>query len=163
MSSRKHKNASQKPYLPFIERPVMGIAEGQDLHAIAKVAREKRAFFWPFETQAPSVAYVDQSNRWGVQVWDELDAVGNAFAGTLRVAFKYCGVSGDPGSQAPIQTWETIQQIKEHLWPGRMAVEVYPTVGQAIATDGVRWLWVLPAGAGPELFPFSLSGKPRAI
>jgi hypothetical protein len=163
MSSRKHKNVSQRPYLPFIDRPVVVVQEGQDIQEVAKIARERRAFLWPFETQAPCAAYVDQSNQWAVQVWEELSVEGTAYAGCLRVAFKYLAKSGDPESQQPIGSFETLQRIKEHLWPGRIAFEVYPSAGQVVAMDGVRWLWVLPSSVTVQNFPFSLNGKPRAI
>lgn len=163
MASRKHKNAETRPYLPMILRPVVTLKPDQDINEVALNVAKNRGFLWPHETQAPIAAYVDQSNRWMIQVWEEQAVDGTAYAGCLRVAFKYHAVSGDPESMRPIERFDTLLGLKEHLWPGRIGFEVYPSAGQAVDMDGIRWMWVLPATVTVQNFPFSLNGKPRAI
>lgn len=87
--------------------------------------------------------------------------VGTPWQGMLRVGINQYRVAGDPRSGCEIVTnWSTIQEIKEALFPGRLAIEVYPSDHEVVNVAPMRWLWVLPAGCR---LPFSLKGGLESV
>ena len=115
---------------------------------------------------APRWAYVDLARGVVVQVWDNATTGcdGTPWEGTLRVAVKHS--SGRTPKQVqgrdhsiPI-TWDELQAIKDHFWPGRIAIEVYPPKESIVNVADLRWLWVLPPGA---MLPFNLQDKSTNI
>jgi hypothetical protein len=114
----------------------------------------------------PFRAYVDRRNGVCVQVYqDTYGCRGTPWEGTLRVAVKH--TSGKTPQQAasrgyskPI-TWDDLQAIKDHLWPERIALEIYPPHDSIVDVADIRWLWVLPAGG---MLPFNLqSSSPERL
>lgn len=111
--------------------------------------------------KAPWKAYVDRPRGVCVQVWDNATpgCDGTPWQGTLRVAVKHTraetpGQVEQRGFAKPI-TWDDMQAIKDHFWPGRIAVEVYPPRSEIVNVADMRWMWVLPPGA---VLPFNLKG-----
>ena len=110
----------------------------------------------------PQRAYTDRKNGWVVQVWDNATdgCNGTPWKGTLRVAVKHSGaktMEEYEGRSATLPiTWDDLQAIKDHLWPKRIAVEVYPPKDKIVNVADMRWLWVLPEGAS---LPFNLTGE----
>lgn len=108
---------------------------------------------------APEAAYVDRERGVCVQIW--LKATpgcnGTPWQGTLRVAVKHTKATSPKqieqrGFAKPI-TWDDMQAIKDHFWPDRIAIEVYPPRDKIVDVADMRWMWVLPIGA---MLPFNL-------
>lgn len=107
----------------------------------------------------PTDAYVDRANGVCVQIWEDATpgCDGTPWEGTLRVAIKHTRSTNPEnavkrGYGIPI-TWDEIQAIKDHFWPDRIAVEVYPPKDAVVDVAEMRWIWVLPKGA---ILPFNL-------
>lgn len=162
MSSRKLKNIETRPAKPFTEKKVMGANPGEELSDAAVRALREKAYLWPFSSQAPCRVLLDYSRRWVIQVWDELEVIGTPWEGALRVAIKYHAVSGNSDSGTSIQSWDTIQDIKEFLWPGRLAVEMYPAKDDVVNVAPIRWIWILPESVR-ETWPLSIKSKPTPL
>jgi hypothetical protein len=112
------------------------------------------------DPDGPQRAFVDRPRGVVVQVWNNATpgCDGTPWEGTLRVAVKH--TSGRTPAQAtsrdhsiPI-TWDELQAIKDHFWPNRIAVEIYPPMDSVVNVADLRWLWVLPLGA---VLPFNLN------
>lgn len=111
---------------------------------------------------APDEAYLDRAAGLCVQVWWNATpgCDGTPWAGTLRVAIKYTRATtpwqaGRRGFDKPL-TWNDMQAIKDHYWPGRIAMEIYPPKDRVVDVADMRWMWVLPAGAQ---LPFNLQSS----
>lgn len=111
---------------------------------------------------AANMAYVDRVRGVCVQVWKNATpgCVGMPWQGTLRVAVKHTsaanpGQVGQRGFAKPI-SWDDMQAIKDHFWPERIAVEVYPPRDCIVDVADMRWMWVLPVGAW---LPFNLQAE----
>ena len=112
--------------------------------------------------EAPQLAYVDRERGVVVQVWDNATpgCDGTPWEGTLRVSIKHT-IATKPehisrrGFAKPI-TWDDMQAIKDHFWPERIAVEVYPPREKIVDVADMRWMWVLPKGA---ILPFNLQSS----
>lgn len=63
------------------------------------------------------------------------------------------------GYSLPI-TWDDMQAIKDHFWPERIAMEIYPPHDSIVDVADMRWMWVLPAGA---CLPFNLQSSSLEI
>ncbi len=96
-------------------------------------------------------AYVDRERGVCVQIW--LNATpgckGTPWQGTLRVAVKHTRATSvaqmhQRGLDKPV-TWDDMQAIKDHFWPDRIAVEVYPPRDKIVDVADMRWMWVLPS------------------
>ena len=107
----------------------------------------------PFEKQTPVAGYVDSTNRWVVQVFAVDTVVDTPWEGMVRVGIKFHSRT-QKGLEIE-QRWSVLQEIKEDLFPGRLAIEVYPPEAQVVDVAPMRWLWVFPAGCQ---LPISLSG-----
>jgi len=108
---------------------------------------------------APDAAYVDRENGVCVQIWlnETPGCKGTPWQGTLRVAVKHTRATSvaqihQRGLAKPIE-WDDMQAIKDHFWPERIAVEVYPPRDKIVDVADMRWMWVLPIGA---MLPFNL-------
>lgn len=128
----------------------------------------KRLIEFTGEVQHPSAgeaAYVDRERGVCVQIWsDTTGCIGTPWEGTLRVSVKHTraktrGHIMQRGYGVPI-TWDELQAVKDHFWPDRIAIEIYPPHEQIVDVAEMRWLWVLPKGA---CLPFSLSAKSQEI
>jgi hypothetical protein len=113
---------------------------------------------WP---DPPTMAYADRKNGVVVQVWDNKTpgCNGTPWAGTLLVAVKHTRAKTphqacQRGFAKPV-TWDDLQAIKDHFWPERIAVEVFPPKSKIVDVADMRWIWVLPKGA---VLPFNLRG-----
>ena len=115
----------------------------------------------------PTSAYVDRSNGWCVQVYEGATpgCDGTPWEGTLRVAVKHTRAKTPAqnckrGYDLPV-TWDDLQTIKDHFWPERIAVEVFPPKDKIVDVADMRWMWVLPKGA---ILPFNLQlGSPTLL
>jgi hypothetical protein len=110
----------------------------------------------------PSQAYVDRKNGVCVQVWDNATpgCDGTPWAGTLRVAVKHTRAKTPDqamrrGFAKPV-SWDDMQAIKDHFWPDRIAIEIYPPKDKIVDVADMRWMWVLPKGAA---LPFNLQSS----
>ena len=111
---------------------------------------------------APQRAFVDRPRGVVVQVWDNATpgCNGTPWEGSLRVAVKHSSgrtpsqVQGR-GHSVPI-TWDELQAIKDHFWPNRIAIEIYPPMASVVNVADLRWMWVLPLGA---VLPFNLQSS----
>lgn len=110
----------------------------------------------------PDKAYVDRERGWVVQVRKKLapDAAGTPWEGTLTVAVSHTAADNHEEfhlreAGIPI-TWDELQAIKDHFWPDRIGIEIYPPHDQIVNVANMRWLWVLPKGA---TLPFNLGSK----
>lgn len=106
-------------------------------------------------------AYVDRKRGVVVQVWHDHTpgCIGTPWEGTLQVAVKRSGATtikefNRRGTTLPI-TWDDLQAIKDHFWPTRIGLEVFPPYDKIVNVADMRWLWVLPQGA---VLPFNLQG-----
>jgi hypothetical protein len=111
---------------------------------------------------APQAAYIDRERGVCVQVWTNATpgCDGTPWQGTLRVAVKHTRASTplqfeQRGFAKPI-SWDDMQAIKDHFWPARIAVEVYPPREKIVDVADMRWMWVLPQGA---VLPFNLQAS----
>lgn len=111
---------------------------------------------------APQFAYVDRAHGLCIQVWTDSTpgCDGTPWAGTLRVSVKHTRATKPDdvmkrGYAKPI-TWDDMQAIKDHFWPERIAVEVYPPKDKIVDVADMRWMWVLPKGA---MLPFNLQAS----
>jgi hypothetical protein len=116
---------------------------------------------YPLGRNAPTLVYSDPVNGVVVQVWEGKTpgCDGTPWAGTLRVAIKHTSAKTPEqamgrGYAKPI-TWDDLQAIKDHFWPERIAVEVFPPKSEIVDVADMRWIWVLPKGA---VLPFNLRG-----
>ena len=115
----------------------------------------------PNAANAPTTAYVDRQNGVCVQVWyDTYGCDDTPWENTLRVAVKHtCGKTPKQaesrGYSKPI-TWDDLQAIKDHFWPERIAIEIYPPHDAIVDVADMRWMWVLPHGA---VLPFNLQSS----
>jgi len=107
----------------------------------------------------PCNAYVDRERGVCVQVWDDVTpgCVGTPWEGTLRVAIKHTRAKTQKqatgrGYALPI-TWDDMQAIKDHFWPERIGIEIFPPHDSIVDVADMRWMWVLPKGA---VLPFNL-------
>jgi len=105
--------------------------------------------------------FADHTNGWMVSVddWDGTD--GTPWEGSLRVHVTQNSGSrpehwNDPKYRANDITWDELNAIKQHFWPNRIAIEIYPPKNRSVDVAAIRWLWVLPEGA--EL-PFNLEAN----
>lgn len=103
---------------------------------------------------SPIAGYVCARNRWVVQVFPVPSVDGTSWEGLLRVGIKLHDKRGR--GREIIGNWSRIQEIKEDLFPGRLAIEVYPPSEQVVDVAPLRWLWVFPEGCK---LPFSLSNQ----
>ena len=110
----------------------------------------------------PDNVWVDRKNGVVVQAWSNATPGCNQtpWAGTLRVAVKHTEAKNPNqamkrGFAKPI-TWDDLQAIKDHFWPDRIAVEVFPPKDKIVDVADMRWIWVLPKGA---VLPFNLQGN----
>ena len=117
---------------------------------------------------APDAMYIHQSRdpakspHWAVQVWKlrHSELQGTPWEGSYRVSVR-CSTATKPEQYdkkkfCPVVGWDDLQAIKEHLFPGQIAVEIYPPPSELVNVAHMRWLWVLPKGA---VLPFNLNGK----
>jgi hypothetical protein len=118
-------------------------------------------FFIPAQN-APTKAYVDRERGVVVQVWEDGTPGydGTPWEGTYRVAIKHTRANnpsqhGKRGFAKPV-TWDDMQAIKDHFWPERIAIEIYPPHDKIVDVADMRWMWVLPKGA---VLPFNLQGS----
>lgn len=109
----------------------------------------------------PERAYVDKSRGWVVQVYSNKTPLcdGTPWEGTLCVSIKHSGARNltqydNKSKDIPI-TWDEIQAIKDHFWPNRIAIEVYPRNEDIVNVANMRWIWVLPESAN---LPFTIKG-----
>lgn len=116
----------------------------------------KESAHFPF---APPLAYADRARGLVVQVWDNATpgCEGTPWEGTLRVAIKHTRAKNPEqarkrGYALPI-TWDDMQAIKDHFWPERIALEIFPPRDSIVDVADMRWMWVLPKGA---VLPFNL-------
>lgn len=112
--------------------------------------------------EAPQAAYVDREHGVCVQIWTNATpgCDGTPWHGTLRVSVKHTRASTPSqvhqrGFSKPI-TWDDMQAIKDHFWPERIAVEVYPPRDKIVDVADMRWMRVLPPGA---ILPFNLQAS----
>ena len=110
----------------------------------------------------PTKAYVDRENGVCVQVWENKTpgCDGTPWTGTLRVAVKHTRAKKPSqamrrGFALPV-TWDDMQAIKDHFWPDRIAIEIYPPKDKIVDVADMRWMWVLPKGAA---LPFNLQSS----
>lgn len=110
---------------------------------------------------APQFAWVDRANGVCVQAWTNRTpgCNGTPWEGTLSVCVKHSRADNPVDYLKREYTmplvWDDLQAIKDHLWPNRIAVEVYPPKAAIVDDAALRWLWVLPSGA---MLPFNLTG-----
>lgn len=114
----------------------------------------------------PDLAYVDRKNGVCIQVWKNQTpaCTGTPWEGTLRVSVKHTSAKKPSqimkrGYAKPI-TWDDMQAIKDHFWPERIAIEVFPPRDKIVDVADMRWMWVLPKGA---MLPFNLQGVPHVL
>jgi len=107
----------------------------------------------------PTIAYADRERGVVVQVWDNATpgCAGTPWEGTLRVSIKHTRAKSREkmtarGYALPI-TWDDMQAIKDHFWPERIAIEIFPPNDSIVDVADMRWMWVLPKGA---VLPFNL-------
>lgn len=100
---------------------------------------------------SPNRGWVDSSNRWVVMAYNTPSADGTEWEGVIRVAIK-CHDDRRNGKEI-IVPWTAIQNVKEKLFPGRLAIEIYPPRDRLVDVAPLRWLWVLPKGF---VIPFTL-------
>lgn len=107
----------------------------------------------------PCAAYVDRERGVVVQVWDDATpgCIGTPWEGTLRVSIKHTRAKSIErimarGYALPI-TWDDMQAIKDHFWPERIGIEIFPPHDSIVDVADMRWMWVLPKGA---VLPFNL-------
>lgn len=107
----------------------------------------------------PTIAYADRKRGVVVQVWDNATpgCQGTPWEGTLRVSIKHTRAKSPAQAMArgyalPI-TWDDMQAIKDHFWPERIAIEIFPPNDSIVDVADMRWMWVLPKGA---VLPFNL-------
>lgn len=109
----------------------------------------------------PTAVHIDRKNGWVIQVWTGISAtpgcVGTPWEGTARICVQHSKAKSlnefhSRKHDIPI-TWDELQAIKDWLFPGRIALEVYPPKDKIVNVANMRWLWVLPAGA---CLPFNL-------
>ena len=115
-----------------------------------------------FGAQKPLDAYVDRVAGWVIQVFDstEGDEVkGTPWQGYRRVSVKHSTAKTpkqfESRKYSAEITWDDLQTIKEFLFPGRIALEIYPPNDDVVNVTDMRWLWVLPRGC---TLPFNLAG-----
>ena len=113
------------------------------------------------KANAPTKAYADRDRGVVVQVWenDTPGCDGTPWQGTYRVAIKHTSATHPSqalkrGFAKPV-TWDDMQAIKDHFWPERIAIEIYPPHDKIVDVADMRWMWVLPKGA---VLPFNLQG-----
>ena len=110
----------------------------------------------------PTRAYVDVTRRWCIQVYEDSTpgCDGTPWEGTIRVAVKHTRAKNQAqackrGYDLPV-TWDDLQAIKDHFWPERIALEVFPPKDKIVDVADMRWIWVLPKGA---VLPFNLQSR----
>lgn len=131
-----------------------------DVSRLTEVSRDNIALCAAYTGQVgPSSAWIDRPNGVCVQIWDDATpgCDGTPWEGTLRVSVKHTRAktpqnAAKRGYDLPI-TWNDLQAIKDHFWPERIAVEVFPPKDSIVDVADMRWLWVLPKGA---VLPFNL-------
>lgn len=111
--------------------------------------------------RTPTSVWVNKRDGWVIQVWAGIAAtpgtIGTPWEGTVRICVKHskgrnANEYNSRKHDVPI-TWDELQAIKEWLFAGRIALEVYPPQSKVVDVANMRWLWVLPAGA---CLPFNL-------
>lgn len=109
----------------------------------------------------PTAVWLEKQGGWVVQVWSGVSAtpgcINTPWEGTARICVKHSKAKNVAQANSrkydiPI-TWDELQAIKEWLFPGRIALEVYPPADKVVDVANLRWLWILPAGA---VLPFNL-------
>lgn len=88
-----------------------------------------------FRSRPPSHIWQSEDMTWQVMVWSE--------GGWKKVGIRH-GV-GQEAWEISV-TWSFLQGIKEQIFPGRTAIEVYPNEERVINQAPMRWLMVAPAG-----------------
>lgn len=133
------------------------------------IDESERNAAWPFDSPAPIQSHVDTARQWVVQVFRAIGADGTEYDGSLRVGIKAHetnledhlarGGKGVPAGAEILATWSQLQAIKDHFWPHRVALEIYPPKHRIVDVAPMRWLWILPAG---HCLPFNLAtdGEP---
>ncbi len=124
--------------------------------------RLQRCYIGNYLDSEPQLAYVDGENGVVVQVFTNATpgCNGTPWAGTLRVSIKHTAgttpeeVTGR-GFAKPI-TWDDMQAIKDHFWPKRIGLEIFPPSDKIVDVADMRWMWILPLGA---VLPFNLQGS----
>ena len=48
-------------------------------------------------------------------------------------------------------TWDELQRIKEILFPGRVAIEIFPATKDVVNVSNMRHLWVLPDAIADQM------------
>lgn len=121
----------------------------------------------PASSKAPNCAYVDRENGVVVQVWSLATpgCDGTPWQGTLQVAVKHTAATTPDEIFGRLMTkpieWDDMQAIKNHFWPERIGIEVFPPKDKLVDVADMRWLWVLPKGA---ILPFNLqSSSPHRL
>ena len=116
---------------------------------------------WPFPSRSPIDGWTcdGKGGSWVVLCWEEHGSDGTPWEGMLRVSI---GKYPKPGAGAIDLhvNWSKIQEIKEQLFPDRLAMEIYPPEEQVVDVANLRWLWILPEGCK---LPFSLSGQSNTV
>jgi hypothetical protein len=111
---------------------------------------------WPFASAPPERVWLSASKRWVVQQFAVESTDGTPWEGMKRVGISCYRKPSNPDSQIEIEvSWSVLQSLKETLFPGYLAIEVYPAGSQVVDVAPMRWLWLLPDGA---ILPFTLSG-----
>lgn len=105
-------------------------------------------------------AYADRKNGWTVEVQRVPSVDGTPWEGMRRVAITHSTAKtirqfNDRRYRPPI-TWDQLQQIKDTLWPTRVAIEIFPPQAEIVNVAPMRWLWILPEGQG---LPFSINAQ----
>ena len=109
----------------------------------------------------PTSVWLNKPDGWVIQVWSGIAAtpgcIGTPWEGTARICVKHSKAKNREQASSrkhdiPI-TWDELQAIKEWLFAGRIALEVFPPQDKVVDVANLRWLWVLPAGA---VLPFNL-------
>lgn len=101
----------------------------------------------------PVAAWKSDNNCWAVLAYSVPTTDGTPWEGTLRVGIKHVDRRGR--DREVVENWSFLQAIKEKLFPGRLAIEIYPPASQLVDVAPMRWLWLLPPDAR---LPISLSG-----
>jgi hypothetical protein len=90
---------------------------------------------WPFER--PWLEQVFASRNFVVQVYSEPELV-------YRLSVTKNALGFGQRTFADGISWDELQWIKNQLYPGAMAVEIYPPQGREVNDCNMRHLWVLP-------------------
>ena len=93
---------------------------------------------------------------WIVQEHAYGGAVGTPFEGVRLISVGYR--SDWRFAESVVASWSTVQALKERLFPGTLAIELYPREPEVVNIAPVRWLWLLPKGCALPLSIDDLEG-----